>query len=564
MFELMLLNHRRGHKSSLFDWIPFIGILNDLKMRILLYPSDFYHGVRPKSLFSIAFMFFCSIAPALAFGVQLEQKIGGNIGLTEVLSSTALCGMIFAVIGGQPLVIVGVTGPVVIFTTTVYNLAEKFKIPFLEWYCVIGFIAGFFHILLAIFNVSLLVKYVTRFSEETFGLLIAIIFIVDGVTQFSDNFINFPLEVALFCFIIALGSFYLAYSLHYAKSWIYFPRLVCKILADTALPISIAAFTGLVYLPKLRTINIPYIQIPLNFRPTLDRPWFVTHYTLPVWAYFAAIPPALLITALFYFDHNVSSLLSQKKEFNLKKASAFHWDIFVVGINMIICAFFGLPYTSGLIPQSPLHVRSLSTVKKVNNKEVVSSVIENRLTGFLQSFLIGVLTMFGQKALNLIPLAITTGLFLFMGMTGFDGNQFADRIKLWFISPACYHDYQHIFLKRMPIFHIIIFTLIQLMCWGIIYFITWTQAAIAFPLLILFLVPLRKWLLPMFFTKEQLFYLDNHEVDNLKFVTSEKSLTRTRLVDYIYKRGYNTIKRTRLGIFSLFQSKRRQLTPFYG
>jgi hypothetical protein len=141
MFELMLLNHRRGHKSSLFDWIPFIGILNDLKMRILLYPSDFYHGVRPKSLFSIAFMFFCSIAPALAFGVQLEQKIGGNIGLTEVLSSTALCGMIFAVIGGQPLVIVGVTGPVVIFTTTVYNLAEKFKIPFLEWYCVIGFIA---------------------------------------------------------------------------------------------------------------------------------------------------------------------------------------------------------------------------------------------------------------------------------------------------------------------------------------------------------------------------------------------------------------------------------------
>ncbi len=71
---------------------------------------------------------------------------GGAIGLIEVLSSTALCGMVFAAIGGQPLVIVGITGPVVIFTTTVYTLAEKFKIPFLQWYRVIGFIGGFFSI----------------------------------------------------------------------------------------------------------------------------------------------------------------------------------------------------------------------------------------------------------------------------------------------------------------------------------------------------------------------------------------------------------------------------------
>jgi hypothetical protein len=98
----------------------------------------------------------------------------------------------------------------------------------------------FFNILLAIFNVSLLVKYVTRFSEKTFGFLIAIIFIVNGVTQFSDHFIDLPLEVALLCFIIAIGSFYLAYSLHYARSWIDLPKIVCKVLSDTALPISIA------------------------------------------------------------------------------------------------------------------------------------------------------------------------------------------------------------------------------------------------------------------------------------------------------------------------------------
>ncbi len=336
---------------------------------------------------------------------------------------------------------------------------------------------------------------------------------------------------------------------------------MCKVLSDTALPISIAVFTGLAYIPKFKAADIPYIQIPVKFRPTLDRSWFVTYQELPLWAYFAAIPPALLITALFYFDHNVSSLLSQKKEFNLKKGSAFHWDIFVLGINMIICALFGLPYSSGLIPQSPLHVQSLTTVRKLSKKELVYSVRENRVTGFMQSLLIGIFTIFGQKALNLIPLAITTGLFLFMGMTGFDGNQFADRIKLWFISPAHYSHYQHVFLKKMPMFHIVAFTLIQITCWGIIYAITWTQAAIAFPILILLLVPLRKWLMLFLFTKEQLFYLDNHQSGNLMLNENERFSKRKRLIDWIYKIVFQITKRIRSFIEFNYQAKR--MSPFW-
>jgi hypothetical protein len=96
-------------------------------------------------------MLYVSVAPALVVGFQLENNTRKVIDLTQVLSSTALCSMIFAVT-------VAVKGRVIIFTSTIYDLSQEFKIHFLPWYCVIGFIGCFIPILLAILNVSLFVK----------------------------------------------------------------------------------------------------------------------------------------------------------------------------------------------------------------------------------------------------------------------------------------------------------------------------------------------------------------------------------------------------------------------
>ena len=78
-------------------------------------------------------MFFTSISPAITFGAFLAQSTAGKMGLVEVLMSTFLCGSVFAVAAGQPLVIVGVTGPVCIFTITVYTISVEYEIPFLPF-----------------------------------------------------------------------------------------------------------------------------------------------------------------------------------------------------------------------------------------------------------------------------------------------------------------------------------------------------------------------------------------------------------------------------------------------
>lgn len=69
-------------------------------------------------------------------------------------------------------------------------------------------------------------------------------------------------------------------------------------------------------------------------------------------AYIAgAIVPALIITILFYFDHSVSSQLAQTPDFNLRKPSAYNWDLFLLGFMTFACGILGIPPVNGVLPQ---------------------------------------------------------------------------------------------------------------------------------------------------------------------------------------------------------------------
>lgn len=56
---------------------------------------------------------------------------------------------------------------------------------------------------------------------------------------------------------------------------------------------------------------------------------------VPIVYIFAAIVPAVMVAGLYFFDHSVASQLAQQKEFNLKNPSAYHYDIFLLGIMVL-------------------------------------------------------------------------------------------------------------------------------------------------------------------------------------------------------------------------------------
>lgn len=58
---------------------------------------------------------------------------------------------------------------------------------------------------------------------------------------------------------------------------------------------------------------------------------------IPLPYIFGAFIPAVMIAGLYFFDHSVASKMAQQKEFNLQKPSAYHYDVFLLGIMVHYC-----------------------------------------------------------------------------------------------------------------------------------------------------------------------------------------------------------------------------------
>ena len=153
------------------------GLLADIGRRWPHYGADFRDGFHPKAVSSTLFLFFACIAPAITFGGVMAVSTGGQIGPVEMLAASAFCGVAYALFSGQPLIILGGTGPMLIFTVILYNLCRELQIPFLPAYAWVGIWIAVFLIVMAVTDSSALMRYFTRFIDEIFAALISLIFI---------------------------------------------------------------------------------------------------------------------------------------------------------------------------------------------------------------------------------------------------------------------------------------------------------------------------------------------------------------------------------------------------
>jgi boron transporter len=499
---------------------PFEGIRSEVKGRIPYYMDDWKVGLSsPRVLSSIILLYFINIIPAITFGVFMQKTTQNSYGVIEVLASTSMCGIIYSIVSGQPLVIVGVTGPVSIFSTTLYAICQSLQIPFLEFMFWVAIWASLMHLTLAAFNLCSLVSYITRFTCEIFGGLIGLIFTYEGITYIVKPFAG-DVNLASWSLIFALGTVMLSTRLAKAKLWTLFTKQICAVLADYAMAITVVVITGLSEIPALSQSNITRLDVPSSFQTTSGRPWIIGPASVSVGIAFAAILPAFVLTILIFFDHNVSSLISHRQCTNLTKPSAYNYDFVVVGLLMIVTGILGLPATHGLIPQAPIHVISLTKMKTVTVRAngVTSTytraekVIETRVSSFVISLLIGV-TALSPPLLRLIgqiPESVLAGIFIYMGIETLSNNQFTSRCYM-FIFRHAYRSLHFKHFNKMSQGVLARYTSLQLFCVAVIFGITFTTAAIAFPALIALLVPLRMFVVARMFTAEQLEYLDGDE-----------------------------------------------------
>ncbi|KFK41918.1 hypothetical protein AALP_AA2G189000 [Arabis alpina] len=366
----------------------FRGVVVDLKGRALCYKQDWVSGLRSGFgiLAPTTYIFFASALPVIAFGEQLSRDTEGALSTIETLTSTALCGVIHSILGGQPLLIVGVAEPTVLMYIYLYNFAKgrpglgkQLFLAWAAWVCVWTALLLF---VMAIFNVAGIINRFTRIAGELFGMLISVLFIQQAIKGIVSEFGMSIHEEAnlekyqfewlytngLLGLVFTFGLLYTSLKSRKARSWRYGTGWYRSFIADYGVPLMVLVWTALSFsTPSQLPSGVPRRL----FSPL---PWdsaSLTHWTVikdmgkvsPGYI-FAAFIPAVMIAGLYFFDHTVASQLAQQKEFNLKNPSAYHYDILLLGFMTLTCGLLGLPPSNGVLPQSPMHTKSLAVLKR--------------------------------------------------------------------------------------------------------------------------------------------------------------------------------------------------------
>jgi len=500
------------------------GIVLDIKRRWPHYLDDFREGFHPKCLGSTMFLFFACLAPAVTFGGLMAVETNNQIGAVEMILASAICGIIYAVFSGTPLIILGGTGPLLIFTAVLYRLCLDYEIEFLPTYAWVGLWSAALLVLLAVTDASSLMRFFTRFTDEIFAALISLIFIYEAVDKLGRVFVDLDsggnasenLAAALLSLVLALGTFYVAMSLsRFRRSSFLLPK-VREFLADFGPAIAMIMMTMVAMVAvNVHSVPLDALKAPDEFGPTTDRSWSIDLLATPMWARFAALGPALLVTVLVYLDQNITARIVNSPDHHLHKGDSYHLDLGLVGVLMAICSLIGLPWLVAATVRSLNHVRSLATLETVvgpgnETRSQVIHVRENRVTGLMIHLLLG-LSLFLLPLLSNIPMAVLYGLFLFMGVVSIGGNQFFERLSLWLKDPKLYPSMHYI--RRVERKRIHLFTLLQLSCLVVLWIVKVSKIsaiAIMFPVVIALMVPARL-LSARFFTAEELAALDAEE-----------------------------------------------------
>lgn len=554
----------------------FYGLIEDWKHRMPLYLSDLKDGLNGQTLAAAIFIYFASLSAAITFGGLYGDEMDNYIGVGETLLITSVNGIMMALLSSQPLLIIGATGPLMIFDLALYSFCKSSGIEVLPMRFWIGFWMTVFGLLVAAFELVSIVKKFTRFTEEIFSTLVCLIFIYEAFSKLGAIFVDHPLQenygyrtldnhteiwsgsitngtlyngtdedgasiapvqvvtpqpnTALLSLILMMGTFIIAIRLKAFRNSKFLGRPIRRALGDFGVPISIVLMVTLDYC--MHDTYTDKISMPVGLSPSNPevRGWLINPFGsggFPIWCIFAAAPASLLLFVLVFLEENICHLILSKPERNMKKGSGFHSDLVISCTMNLISGAFGAPFMTPAVVRTVSHTSALtvmSTNQAPGESAKIAGVIEQRVSAILVSLMVG-LSVLLTPVLNLVPKPVLFGIFLYMGISSTAGIQFLERMFL-FLMPVKHHPNVP-YVKKLGTWKMHAFTGIQLSMIVVLWVVKQSPAALCFPFVLMCLIPLRLYVLPLIFSHDELDALDgsgahdsavqSHDTDDLDF-----------------------------------------------
>uniref|UniRef100_A0A8C2FTX1 Anion exchange protein n=1 Tax=Cyprinus carpio TaxID=7962 RepID=A0A8C2FTX1_CYPCA len=527
----------------------FGGVIRDAQRRYPKYISDFKDALSPQCMASVIFIYFAALSPAITFGGLLGEKTEGLIGVSELIIATAMQGMLFCLLGAQPLLVVGFSGPLLVFEESFYSFCRSSEIEYLTGRAWIGIWLVIIVVLTVAFEGSFLVRFVSRFTQEIFSFLISLIFIYETFFKLGKIFMDHPLgscygreendtalptptsdgrspdasqtlnqpNTALLSLLLTAGTFFIAFYLRKFKNSAFFPGRLRRAIGDFGVPIAISTMVLLDY--SIKDTYTQKLSVPDGFSVTSPdkRGWLIhplgSDGQFPIWMMVASILPALLVYILIFMETQITTLIVSKKDRMLVKGSGFHLDLLIIVVAGGVSALFGLPWLTGATVRSVTHANSLTVMSKAvapGDKPRIQEVKEQRVTGFLVAFLVGLSIVIGD-VLRQVPIAVLFGIFLYMGVMSLNGIQLTERMMLLLMPPKYHPD--HTYVRKVRTLRMHLFTCLQLVCLAVLWVVMSTSASLAFPFVLVLTVPFRRFLLSRIFTHREIQCLDTDDAE---------------------------------------------------
>ena len=436
----------------------------------------------------------------------------------------------------------------------------------------IGIWIGVILLIMVATDASFVVQYITRFTEENFATLIAVIFIIKAIEKVIHIGDKYPMaESPCYCdpdnkglaseagwrldqslisplpdrdeshvcdvslhingtittthghtsigcyyvpnaflmsILIFIGTYLISSNLKQFKFTNFFPIKVRSYISDFAVVIAIVSMTLTDFLVGIDT---PKLSVPSQFAPTLpNRGWVIPLFNgNPVWTAVLAVIPALLGSILIFMDQQITAVIVNRKEHKLLKGCGYHLDLLLVALLIMVCSALGIPWFVAATVLSINHVRSLQRES------------ESAAPGEKPSFL-GI----REQRVTHVVIFLTIGMSVFMtpilskipmpvlyGVFLYMGIASLNGLQffdriLLMFMPKKYQP-DYPYLRHVTMNRVHLFTSIQIACFAGLWIIkSFSQTSILFPLMLVIMIVVRKGL-DWVFTKRELQVLDD-------------------------------------------------------
>jgi len=512
---------------------PFGDVFKEVQRRATVCGPDWTTALQyaSKTLSAAFFMFFATLFSTVALGALIEKRTGYHIGLSEYLAMNSVAGVVHSLFGAQPLLVLRPTGPITAILGKLYDASSQLHVDFNQFLLATGICVALLMSAVAAFAWSRHITRLTPFTHDVFGCFVCSIYVTDGVTDVMDRFNSGSLRefaISLYASNLALLTFGLSAWLAGALAWTVLPPRIRLFLSDYAVTIAVVATTLASYAFNDNISNqVHRIALPESFGPTCfadfgrpggghacvrehdagagftRRPWLTGLPSEPsLWLY--ALLAAVPITFFFYMDQNISSLLCQLPEMQLRRGHYYHAPfVFMAAFNGI-GPMFGCPFVTGSLPHSPQFVRALALKGQAQGE---LQVAESRVAPLLMYVLVG-LPLLAPTLLAHIPEAAIDGILAYVGYEGIVSTGLWSRVVL-FITPKENYPPRY---AAMESGRVHLYTLVQLSMLALCWVVNLSPYGLCVAFVIVALVPLRELVLPHLFSAAELESLDTDAV----------------------------------------------------